>query len=141
MRPLLFPVSAAKVQALHERYIALGLREEDVEEIFLRSRGPGGQNVNMSSTLVVLRHRPTGLTVRCQKERSQAMNRFIARRWLADKYEEMVRGRASRIQQAREKIRRQKRRRSRRAREKMLDQKHRQAEKKQLRRSPKDLGF
>ena len=110
-----FPVSSEKEQALLARMRALGVREEDLEEHFVRSGGPGGQNVNKVSTCVVLRHRPTGLQVKCQRERSQALNRFLARRELLDKIEARLRGIASAAEQERERIRRQKRRRSRRA--------------------------
>jgi protein subunit release factor B len=88
---------------------------------------------------VVLRHKPSGLEVRCQRERSQSLNRFWARRLLADKYEAMVKGRESEAEQRREKIRRQKRKRSRRAQERLLEQKHRQADKKKSRRLPVDF--
>jgi peptide chain release factor len=128
-----FPVAESKRAALEAKLTALGLREQDLEERFIRSSGPGGQHVNKTSTCVVLRHLPTGLEVRSQRERSQALNRFLARRLLAAKYEALLRGRASAVEQAREKIRRQKRRRSRRAKEKMLAAKHHQAAKKQLR--------
>ncbi len=119
-----FPVGPDKVKALGERMERLGIREEDLDESFVRSGGPGGQNVNKVSTCVVLVHRPTGTTVRCQAERSQALNRFIARRILVEKIEEQRLGEASARRQAAEKVRRQKRRRSRRSREKMLEEKH-----------------
>jgi protein subunit release factor B len=93
----------------------LGVREADLEERFIRSRGRGGQNVNKVATCVVLRHRPTGVAVRCERERSQALNRFLARRALLDALEARVRGAAAEAQQARERIRRQKRRRWRRS--------------------------
>ena len=120
-------------RALSERMTGLGLKEKDLEESFIRSGGAGGQHVNKTATCVVLRHRPTGLEVRCQRERSQAHNRFWARRLLADKYEAFLMGRRSEMQRRREKIRRQKRRRSRRAKEKMLEQKRRTGDKKRLR--------
>lgn len=119
-----FPVSPEKAQALAARMQQLGIREQDLKERFVRSGGPGGQNVNKVATCVVLTHRPSGITVRCQEERTQALNRFLARRRLADKIEEVRLGRASALQQAIAKIRRQKRRRSRRAKEKMLALKH-----------------
>jgi protein subunit release factor B len=134
-----FPVTETKRQSLEARLEALGLREQDLEETFIRSGGAGGQHVNKTSTCVVLRHRPSGLEVRCQRERSQALNRFWARRLLADKYETMIKGRESEAEQRREKIRRQKRRRSRRAQERILEQKHRQSDKKQARRLPVNL--
>jgi peptide chain release factor len=135
-----FPITAVKQQALQLRLESLGIKEQDLEESFIRSGGAGGQHVNKTSTCVVLRHRPTGLEVRCQKERSQALNRYWARRWLADKIEAMVRGKESKAQQLREKIRRQKRRRSRRAKERLLSDKHHHSEKKQQRRLPADFN-
>jgi protein subunit release factor B len=78
-------ISPDKEQALRERMDALGIFEKDLEETFIRSGGHGGQNVNKVATCVRLRHLPTGLEVKCQQERSQALNRFLARRILADK--------------------------------------------------------
>ena len=121
------PVSSDKWKALQERMLELGIREEDLDEQFVRSSGPGGQKVNKVSTCVVLTHRPSGLSVRCQEERSQGMNRFRARRRLADKMEEKVLGEASRKRQAIEKVRRQKRKRSKRAKEKILEAKRHRA--------------
>ena len=115
---------------------ALGFREEDLEERFIRSGGPGGQNVNKVSTCVWLKHRPTGLEVKVQAERSQALNRFLARRLLAAKLEEQILGRRSEERRRIEKIRRQKRRRSRRAKEKMLASKRLHSFKKKLRSRP-----
>ena len=126
-------VNKSKEEELVERMRSLGIREEDIEEKFLRSRGHGGQNVNKTSTCVYLKHLPTGIEVKVQQERSQALNRFFARRLLADKIEEMLLGEQSRIRRQREKIRRQKRKRSKRAKEKMLNDKRHIAEKKSLR--------
>ena len=131
----MFPVSAAKVTALRARLDALGIREEDLDESFVRSGGRGGQNVNKVSTCVVLVHRPSGMSVKCQEARTQGMNRFIARRLLADKLERAVKGAESAEAQRIEKIRRQKRRRSRRAKERVLAQKHARSETK-ARRAP-----
>ncbi|GAB4390891.1 MAG: hypothetical protein Kow0025_26010 [Thermodesulfovibrionales bacterium] len=129
----LFPVSQQKEKALLLRMEALGMREEDLEESFVRSRGKGGQHVNKVSTAVKLRHVPTGLEVRSEAERSQALNRYRARVILADKMDSLLRGRESEERKRIEKLRRQKRRRSRRAREKVLAQKRAQSEKKELR--------
>ena len=127
------PISAEKEKALLERMARLGVAESDLRETFVRSSGPGGQKVNKTSTCVQLVHVPTGLTVKCQRERSQAMNRFLARRLLLDRIERLQKGVVEAERDRVEKIRRQKRKRSRRAREKMLEAKRRQSEKKGLR--------
>ncbi len=115
-----FPVSSDKVEALAARLAALGIREEDLEESFVHSGGKGGQNVNKVATCVLLVHRPTGTQVKCQQARTQGMNRYLARKLLADKIDAAVRGEASKKEQEAERVRRQKRRRSRRAKAKML---------------------
>jgi protein subunit release factor B len=114
---------------------ALGVREADFEESFVRSGGHGGQNVNKTSTCVMLVHRPTGLLVKCQETRQQGLNRFIARRLLLDKIEARQKGFVDAARAEREKIRRQKRRRSRRAKTRMLDDKSHHGAKKEARRS------
>ena len=116
----MFPVSPEKERALQARFAELGILEDDLDESFVRSGGKGGQNVNKVATCVVLVHRPSGTMVKCQAERSQAMNRYRARALLADKIETAARGAASRESQRIAKIQRQKRRRSKRAQEKML---------------------
>ena len=132
----MFPVSPEKARVLAARMDALGVREADLEEQFIRSRGHGGQNVNKVSTCVVLRHLPSGIVVRCERERSQAMNRFLARRELLDRLEARVHGVALAAAAERARIRRQKARRSRRAKEKILAAKRAQGEKKAARRPP-----
>lgn len=124
-------VSPDKEQALRERMEALGIFEKDLEEKFIRSGGHGGQNVNKVATCVQLRHLPTGFEVKCQQERSQAMNRFLARRILADKVERAILGRKSEEERRIAKLRRQKRKRSKRAQEKVLADKRRRSEVKQ----------
>jgi protein subunit release factor B len=126
-------VSPGKERSLVERMQALGVREEDIDEQFVRSSGAGGQKVNKTSSCVVLHHRPTGIRVKCRQERSQALNRFLARRILLDKIESKLRGAESAEQQEIARIRRQKRKRSRRAKEKLLAAKRHQAEKKSSR--------
>ncbi len=129
----LFKISIEKEAALSGRMQRLGVRECDLEESFIRSSGPGGQNVNKTSTCVFIRHLPTGLSVKCQRERSQSLNRFLARRLLLDKIERMQTGIIDEEKRRIEKIRRQKRKRSKRAKEKVLEEKHRDAQKKRLR--------
>jgi protein subunit release factor B len=82
---LTFSVSEEKNRWLRERMAALGIREEELEERFVRSSGKGGQHVNKTSTCVWLRHIPTGIEVKCMAERSQSLNRFLARRELLEK--------------------------------------------------------
>src|SRR5512137_1671652 len=110
----------------------LGLRREDLVEKFIRSAGKGGQNVNKTSTCVYLKHLPTGIEVKCQAGRSQALNRYHARLLLIKKIDELVKGKESAEQQRIEKLRRQKRKRSKRSKEKMLAQKRLVSEKKIL---------
>jgi peptide chain release factor len=132
---MLFGVSPKKEQELAARMRLLGIRDGDLEEKFVRSSGHGGQNINKTSTCVFLRHRPSGVSVKCQEERSRALNRFLARRRLVERMEAIRLGRLSAERQRREKIRRQKRRRSRRAKAKMLAEKRLRGEKKALRHS------
>lgn len=127
------PVSAEKEKALALRMQELGVSERDIEEFFVRSSGPGGQKVNKTSTCVQMTHLPTGLTVKCQRERSQSLNRHLARRLLLNKIEERQKGFVAAEKEKAEKIRRQKRKRSQRAKEKMLDEKKRLSQKKELR--------
>ena len=130
-----FPVSLEKANQLAQRMTALGVRESDIEESFVRSGGHGGQNVNKVSTCVMLLHRPSGVQVKCQETRQQGLNRFIARRLLLDKIEAAKQGFVAAQRAEREKIRRQKRKRSRRAKDRMLADKSHHAQKKSFRRS------
>jgi protein subunit release factor B len=133
-----FGVSPEKEDQLRQRMERLGIREEDIVEKFIRSGGHGGQNVNKTSTCVYLRHQPTGIEVKCQRERSQALNRYLARRILADKIESLLLKEKSAEQQRIAKLRRQKRKRSKRAKEKILAMKKHIAELKELRQPPKE---
>jgi|TARA_B100000315_G_scaffold81877_1_gene75053 protein subunit release factor B len=126
-------ISSKKEQALKERMKNLGIHEKNIRESFVRSSGRGGQNVNKASTCVYLKHLPTEIEIKCQRGRSQALNRYYARILLCDKIDSQVKGKKSKEQQRIEKIKRQKRKRSKRAKEKILKEKHHQTEKKKIR--------
>lgn len=102
-----FPVSEEKNRWLQERMQTLGIHERDIEEKFVRSSGSGGQKVNKTSTCVYLRHIPTGIEVKCMKERSQSLNRFLARRELVERVSK-VSGQITSDDIKMEKIKRQK---------------------------------
>ncbi len=110
-------VTEKKQQELEARMAALGLREQDLEERFVHSSGPGGQRVNKASSCVWLTHRPTGLQVKMQKERSQRLNRYFARKRLCELMEAKTLGENSPTARKAEKIRKQKQRRRRRSRQ------------------------
>jgi len=86
----LFAVSEEKNKWLKERMDTLGIYEKDIEEKFIRSSGSGGQKVNKTSTCVYLKHIPTGIEVKWMEERSQSLNRFLARRELAQRIERLL---------------------------------------------------
>lgn len=134
-----FTEGLGKEKRLKDKMSALGVREADITESFIRSRGPGGQNVNKTSSCVYLKHIPTGLEVKCQKERTQVLNRSSARKILVNKIESLVLGKLSEEHQRIEKLRRQKRRRSRKVKLKMREAKRRQSEKKALRASLREI--
>lgn len=126
-------VSDNKKSLLEQKMLRFNIKKSDIIEEFIRSGGPGGQNVNKTSTCVYLKHIPTGIEVKCQKSRSQALNRFLARQILVNKIENLVLGRQSEQRKKIEKIRRQKRKRSKRAKDKMLKIKKITGEKKKFR--------
>ena len=127
---MISPETIAQIRALMEE---ASVFEEDLDESFILGGGPGGQKTNKTSNVVRLSHEPSALSVRCGENRSREINRWLARRALAEKILEREQGRKSAEQQAREKKRRQKRRRSRRQKQKMLDDKHAHSEKKAAR--------
>lgn len=108
-----FAVSPEKIRALEERMRELGVTESDLEETFIRGSGPGGQHVNKSATAVQIRHRESGIVVTCMRERSQSVNRFLARRELLERLARQ-KGLPSRIDREMARIRKNKERRRRR---------------------------
>ncbi len=128
--------SKEKHEQLQERMTKLGIKDEDLIEKFILGSGSGGQKINKTSSCVYLKHCPSEIEVKCQKSRSQEMNRFVARRELCDKLDEKINKKKSEKQQAAEKIRRQKKRRSRKSKEKMLEEKSQHSQKKSFRKPP-----
>jgi len=109
-----FGVSVEKEEALLQKMKELGVLEADIDEKFIRSGGPGGQNVNKVATCIQLKHIPTGIIVKVQKDRTQGVNRFLARRSLVSKIEERLTGKPTKEQLKVQKIQKQKKRRKRR---------------------------
>jgi protein subunit release factor B len=127
-------ISPETIEKIKSMMAEASVFEDDLEESFILGGGPGGQKTNKTSNVVRLSHEPSGLSVRCGETRSREINRWLARRTLAEMILEREKGVKSAARQAREKIRRQKRRRSRRQKQKMLDDKHAHSEKKMNRR-------
>ncbi|OGX18750.1 MAG: peptide chain release factor 1 [Omnitrophica WOR_2 bacterium RBG_13_44_8b] len=122
-----------KERLLHLEMARLGIREEDIVEMFIRSAGPGGQNVNKTSTRVYLKHLPSGIEVKCQKERSQAQNRYIARKLLIEKIEASATKKLAEEKRRIEKKKRQARKRPKALQLRILEEKRRHSFKKKLR--------
>jgi protein subunit release factor B len=118
---------------LRQRMLKLGIREEDLEESFIRGTGPGGQKINKTSSTVVLMHVPTGIEVRCQRERSQDQNRRVAREELCNKLEAKLTAAKLEVRQAVEKRKRQNRKRPRGLKERILQTKRQRGEVKRQR--------
>jgi len=136
----MFPVSSEKEKSLKDKLDSIGVYEKDIEESFICSGGKGGQNVNKVATCVYLKHLPTGTEVKCQRSRTQGLNRYYARVMLYEKIESVTKGEESEAAKRIAKIRRQKRKRSKRAKEKMLDEKKLQSKKKTYRSSVNTTG-
>ncbi len=107
-------VRKEKLDELHEKMAKLQVKEEDLLEKFILGSGSGGQKINKTSSCVYLKHLPSGIEVKCQKDRSRELNRFLARRELCKRIEEKEAPHLSESALAREKIRKQKNRRTRR---------------------------
>jgi peptide chain release factor len=129
--------SKEKQDELQERMKRLDIKEDDLIEKFILGSGKGGQKVNKTSSCVYLKHLPTGIEVKCQKDRSREQNRFLARRDLCDRVEAEILHEKSKKQQEAEKIRRQKKRRTRKQQQKVLEEKKQRGDTKKLRQSPR----
>lgn len=112
MNPVM--VRPEKLAALKERMESLSIREQDLEESFVRGSGRGGQKVNKTNNCVYLKHVPTGMAVKCHVDRSRELNRFLARRELCDAIEQLQTGQISAKARVIQRMRKQKDRRSRR---------------------------
>lgn len=123
-----------KAMTLEERMAQLGVREDDIVEKFIRSSGPGGQNVNKTSTCVYLKHLPTGIEVKCQRQRSQLLNRSLARHILLSKIAQRMRQDSLQKQSLKAKIMRGNRKKPKGLKIKILENKRRHSEKKSVRR-------
>ena len=128
-----FGITASKQKELEDRFNKLNIKENDIVEKFIHSSGNGGQNVNKVATCVYLKYIPLNIEIKCQKGRTQLLNRYYARKMLAEELENRILGEKSKKQREIEKIRRQKRKRSKRAKEKILELKKINSEKKENR--------
>lgn len=130
------PITADKMAALDQRMQALGIREADLLEKFVRGSGAGGQKINKTSNCVFLKHLPSGVCIKCQMDRSREMNRYLAKRELCDQLDAIREGKAVAKTQAIEKMRRTNRPRSRNSKNRTVAEKRQLSEKKSMRRSP-----
>jgi len=121
---------------LNARMRSLRIREEDLEETFIRGTGAGGQKINKTSSTVVLRHVPTGIEVRCQRERSQSQNRILAREELCERIAARKAAEKLEAQNEKEKARRQNRPRPRSLKKKLVKSKRHRSGIKQNRGRP-----
>ncbi|MFH1460203.1 MAG: peptide chain release factor-like protein [Candidatus Omnitrophota bacterium] len=122
-----------KQKSQKEQMALLGIKESQLVERFIRAQGPGGQKLNKTSSCVYLKHSPSGLEVKCQKTRSQTLNRFYARRILIEKIQSIILKQQTQEQERIAKIKKQKRKRSKKTREKLRKVKEIRAVKKKLR--------
>ena len=128
-----------KNQTLEKRMALLGVREEDIIESFIRSSGPGGQNVNKTATCVYLKHLPTGLEVKCQRQRSQLLNRSLARHILLSKIAHKIQQDNLQRQSLKAKVMRRNRPKPKRIKIRILEDKRRQGQKKFVRRKINEI--
>lgn len=130
---------AVKTMTLEERMKQLGVREDDIVEKFVRSSGPGGQNVNKTSTCVYLKHIPTGLEVKCQRQRSQLLNRSLARHILLSKIAQRIHQDSLQKQSLKAQIMRRNRKKPKGLKIKILENKRKHSEKKSGRKKIREI--
>lgn len=126
-------LKTGKKEAVQRMMLSLGIEEKDLVEKFILGSGRGGQKIQKTSSCVYLKHLPTGIEVKCQRDRSREVNRYVARRLLCEALREKLFAEKSERQQRSEKIRRQKRTRTRKQKRKMLEGKRLHGAKKALR--------
>ncbi|MGD0665461.1 MAG: peptide chain release factor-like protein [Rhabdochlamydiaceae bacterium] len=127
-----------KWDELRRKMTDLGIVEDDLIEKFILGSGRGGQNLQKTSSCVYLKHVPTGIEIKCQRERSRDMNRYFARKELCEKIETQVfKIKTAKVHEI-EKKRRQKRKRSKRAQQKVLENKKHRGEVKEMRGRPSE---
>jgi protein subunit release factor B len=130
---------AKEMTALEKKMITLGVREEDIVEKFIRSSGPGGQNVNKTATCVYLKHLPTGLEVKCQSQRYQMLNRNLARHILLSKIENKIKHDILQKQSLKAKYMRAGRKKPKKIKLRILEGKRRHSDKKSSRRKIREI--
>ena len=126
-------VTKEKQKALKTLMKKLGIEEKDLVEKFIIGSGKGGQKINKTASCVYLKHLPSKLEVKCQKNRSQTLNRYMAREELCKQVAEKIHGEKTKRLAEREKLRRQKQRRTRRQKAKILEDKKKHSEIKKAR--------
>ena len=131
-------IKPEKMEAIEKEMIKFGIIEEDLIEKFILGSGPGGQKINTTHSCVYLKHIPSGLEVKCQKERSREANRYHARKELLEKFKEQICQIETKRTQEIEKIKRQKKRRSRKAKIKMIEEKKKRGSLKEGRSNQKE---
>lgn len=133
------PVAQEEAMSLEKKMALLGIREEDIVESFIRSSGPGGQNVNKTATCVYLKHLPTGIEVKCQRQRSQLLNRSLARHILLSKIAYKIQQNNLHKQSLKAKIMRARRPKPRGLKIKILENKRKHAQKKSARKKIREI--
>jgi len=126
------------IHTLEERLKKLGVLEADLVEKFVLGTGSGGQKINKTASCVYLRHIPSGIEIKCQKERSREQNRYIARLELCKKLEALQKAEKQQKLAEASKLRRQSRKRTSAQKKQLVESKRHISSKKRLRKSPRN---